>query len=238
MIDSNNSLIGVGLYSVPEAAALTGISTTNIRRWLFGYSSKHDGKTIEHPPLWQTQIHEDDHQGLGFHDLLELRFVDAFKKYGVSLQAIRAAAKYAKSAFESDHPFTCKQFRTDGRSIFAEVLDQAHDGDTPRLLDLVRRQYVFRRVISPSLYKGIDYDNLGEATRWRPNGSKYIALDPDRSFGKPIDIDSGVPTSVLYQAYLAEEDKRFVSKIYEVSLKSVEAAVEFEQRIAAGEIFH
>ena len=226
--DSPSRLLGVGLYTPKEASLYTGIPAKDIRRWIFGYRAH----GVEHPGLWHPELAFLDEHMLGFHDLLEIRFVHAFRQHGVSLQAIRGASSQARELFAQDYPFTCKRFQTDGRNIFATVLDETGD---EALLDLVRRQWAFKQVIKPSLYEGIDYASEGAAQRWYPQGrSKAIVLDPTRNFGKPIVAATGIDTSVIYQAYKAEgQNAKRVATIFEVAIAAVDAAVAFEQRIAA-----
>jgi hypothetical protein len=168
---TRSDLIGVGLYTLPEASALTGIRAAAISRWAFGYVSRHGGNTVQHPPVWIPQLAEYEKKALGFLDLLEARFVAAFKKHGVSLQAIRAASRFARECFDSSHPFACKSFKTDGKSIFAEVIEK-EDLEDNALIDLVKRQYAFREVIAPSLYRGIQYGDQERPLSWRPGNSR------------------------------------------------------------------
>lgn len=222
-----SSLLGVGLYTSAEAAVYTGISAAQIRRWLFGYTS--GGK--RHESLWHPQLEGELEQALSFHDLLEIRFVHAFRHHGVSLQAIRRASTHAREMFQQPYPFTCKRFQTDGRSIFASVLQETGDES---LLDLVKRQYAFTQVIKPSLYRGIEYDN-DKALRWYPlSRNQHVVLDPMRNFGKPILTGSGMTVDAIVSAWHAEgQDTRSVAAIYEVPLAEVEAAIQFEQRNVA-----
>jgi hypothetical protein len=61
-----------------------------VQRWLFGYEFKNrDGDESYSPPLWTTEHAGREIDAIGFHDLLELRFVKAFRRHGVSQQAIR-----------------------------------------------------------------------------------------------------------------------------------------------------
>lgn len=228
-MDARSSLLDVGFYSLSEAAMLTGIPAPAINRWVFGYTSKKDGEAIYHSPVWNSQIQAYDEKALGFLDLLEVRFVAAFKRYGISLQAIRMASSFAREYFNSSHPFACQAFRTDGKSIFAELIHEEGFSDERALIDLVKRQYAFKDVIGPSLYSGIEYDREGQALAWRPNDNRYVILDPRRAFGRPLDNRSGVPTETLYGAWLAEGDERLVARLYEVELKAVKAAIAFEQ---------
>jgi len=229
-------LIGHGIYSVPEAARLSGIAAVKIRRWVFGYHTKPPGSdTQEHRPgIWEPEYSDEDEPALSFHDLLEVRFVDAFRRHGVSLQAIRVAAARARELVDTHYPFTCRQFQTDGRTIFGDIVDELSDAeDRKKLLDLVKRQYVFRDVVAPSLYKGIEYDQDGDALRWFPNArDRHIVLDPERVFGKPILTDYAVPTETIAAAVEAEGNARKVARLYELPLNDVHRAVRFEQGLA------
>jgi len=224
-------LSGIGLYTFQEASRLTGIPNAELRRWLLGYRSGGGDDAREHEPLWTPEPKHVGIDGLSFHDLLEVRFVKHFRRLGLSLQTIRVAAKSAHELFQSPYPFTCLGFKSDGKAIFADVI--ADSGD-PELLDLKRRQYVINNVIRPSLFEGIEFS--GEtAARWYPlERNKAVVLDPNFAFGKPIVTSGGVRTDILYDAWLAEDrNKNQVASLYEVSLRSVSAAIRFEQRLAA-----
>ncbi|MFJ7798313.1 DUF433 domain-containing protein [Pseudomonas sp. NPDC096950] len=227
-IKSPSRLVGIGLYTPAEASLYTGIPSTDIRRWLFGYTTH----GVQHPGLWNSELADVDERVLGFHDLLEIPFVHAFRQHGVSLQAIRSASQQAKEMFNQAYPFTCKRFQTDGRSIFATVLSETGD---EALLDLVKRQYAFEQVIKPSLYEGIDYTGSGDAQRWYPvTRSKAIVLDPSRNFGKPVLTTVGIDTAAIFGAYKTEgQNIKRVALLYEIPTSSVEAAVRFEQSMAA-----
>jgi uncharacterized protein (DUF433 family) len=106
------------------------------------------------------------------------------------------------------------------------------------MVDLKSRQTVFKNIIKPSLYNGIEYDG-NAARKWYPErGAKRsspIVIDPERQFGKPIIEDTGTPTSILFASYLAEGGDSHVqsvtARVYEATLKHVEAAVRFEQSL-------
>lgn len=226
------SLVGVGLYTFGEASRLTKVPARDLRRWLDGYSYKSRAKEAKlSPPLWETELAGDEVEGISFHDLLEVRFVAAFRKYGVSLQTIRFASQHARELFNHPYPFTCRRFQTDGRTIFAEAIEASGEA---QFLDLVKRQYAFTDVIQPSLYRGIEFGKDELASRWFPMArSKTVVLDPRIAFGKPVITEAGVRTSTLYDAYRAEGSKQAVARLFEVSLTAVESAISFEERLAA-----
>jgi DNA-binding transcriptional MerR regulator/uncharacterized protein (DUF433 family) len=225
-------LTGIGLYTFPEAARLVGVRPRVLRRWLQGYTKGKNEDVRFYPPLWKPEIVDADMDGLSFHDLLEVRFIKAFRELGISLQTIRIAAANARSIFESSYPFTCERFQTDGETIFAEAMRESGEIE---LLDLRRRQYVFERIVRSSLYAGIEFNASKRAVRWFPmKHSEAVVLDPAIAFGKPVVTEVGLRTDILYDAWLAErKDKQRVARLYEIPTKAVNAAIRFERLQAA-----
>ena len=223
------SLLGIGLYTITEASRLTGIPPARLRRWLRGYTYRAGEVPATSEPVWRRQVPEiDGTLGLGFLDLIEARFVDAFRKASVPWPVIRRCAEHARKLIGSDHPFSSQRFRTDGRTIFAEVVDQAGER---QLLDLAKSQLAFGRVIGPSLYAGIEFSARDTPGRWWPLGQKMpVVIDPARSFGQPIVNDGGIPTSTLVAAVDAEGSVAQVARLFRVKPRSVRAALRFEQR--------
>ena len=225
--------IGKGVYNLAEAERLIKIPRQRISRWTRGYTYRYKGEVRHTPPLiaWGAEHAVKEGPILSFLDLLEVRFLDAFFVHGVSRKAIRIAALNARELLGRHHPFSTYIFKTDGRSIFAEI---AKGTDDKRLLDVVRNQFVFVQVISPSLYAGIEFGESNDPQRWWPLGKKHVVvIDPKRGFGAPIVARSGVPTKVLAGAFKAEGSVEFVAKWYEVSEREVCDAVLFEERLAA-----
>jgi uncharacterized protein (DUF433 family) len=229
------NVIGTGLYPLRQAARLVGADARSVRRWMQGYEHQYRGERRFSPPLWRTQLIDAEfaEPTIGFQDLLELRLVNAFVKHGVSLAVIRATANAAREQFGADYPLTTRQFLTDGKRIFVEAI---HRSGEERVVDVLRRQYVFSDIIKPSLYAGIEYDGQKNAKRWYPLGNdhKAIVLDPARQFGTPIVSGASIPTDTLYAAYLAEgRDRRLVGRIFGIAPQVVDAAVRFEESFSA-----
>jgi uncharacterized protein (DUF433 family) len=228
------SAVDIGIYSVPQAERLTGVRGARIRRWLQGYEFEHGGKRRRSGAVWQAQLQPIDHElALGFLDLMEIRFVDAFLKAGLSLVKVRRAAKLAKELVGRDHPFSTQKFRTDGKRIFAEL---SHDARGEKsMLDLDRSQFGIYDVILPSLLKGVEFDDEGQAARWRPFESDVplVVIDPKRQFGQPIVSEGDIQTSALADAVKAEGSIDAVARWFETSTDAVKQALEFELRLAA-----
>jgi uncharacterized protein (DUF433 family) len=225
-----HGLVGVGLYSLADAGQLLKAPQRSLRRWMAGYTYTAENEVRHIPPLWVPDIPRfDDDIELSFRDLIELRFVRAFLEKGIGLQAVRNCLAYARKCIQTDRPFSTGRFRTDGRTIFLESLEAAGE---PKLLDLKKKQYVFKQVVEQS-FKDLDLDG-DIVARWRPyRGKSSIVIDPTRAFGQPVASASGVPTVVLADAVRAEGSISRVAAIYEVERSVVQDAVKFEQELIA-----
>jgi len=222
--------LGIGYYTASEAARLIKVPPRRIQRWLEGYTSISSGRSYRSDALWQAQLpRANGHVELGFRDLMELRFVDAFEKAGLSLKTIRKCLAVAREALGEARPFSTAKFRTDGRTIFLQAFTAA---DEPELLDLVKKQFAFHRIVEPT-FKDIELIR-GVPNRWWPlAGRKTIVVDPARSFGQPIASASGIPTAVLAEAAIAEGSPAKAARIYEVPVDIVRDALRFEKELAA-----
>lgn len=223
-----NPLVGIGVYTPSEASKLLEIPAGRISRWLRGHTVK--GRS--YPRLWKPEIDLGNEKViLGFRDLMEARVADAFIKEGISPQRVRSAIEIARGVIGNDHPLSTNNFRTDGREIFLQVIENDEKGlEKKRLLNIFKRQYEFNGIIEPIL-KTVDFDRAGEPQKWWPRGrQQHIVLDPTRCFGQPIDSVSGVPTAILAAAEMQEGTKG-AALAYEVSEAAVRRAVTFENEI-------
>lgn len=229
-----------GVYTAPEAARLVNLAvgtssgpngkrveSRHLRRWLLGYH--HSGGSGFSEPLWKPEIATNKKTLLlSFRDLLELMFVAAFRRRGVSMQTIRRLITKAVALVNDPYPLSSPGFRTDGKRILADALDlREHrlvfDLDSgQQLLDIV-----FER-----LARGIEYEDLTRVRWWPLGEDRQVLLDPRRRFGRPI-VPEGVPTATLADAYAAEGSAETVASWYEVSERSVEDAVEYEEQLKA-----
>lgn len=213
--------IGVGLYSLPDAARLLGVSPNTLRYW--------SGESGHAEPLVARRFLDDEL--LTFSELIELHFVELFRSQNVSLQTIRKAAA-ASRKFDTRYPFTVKQFDTDGNTIFATL--KSHETDRVLVEDLQRGQLVFREIVRP-FFKKLDYRPTNEAERfWPMRKSGRVVLDPSRRFGQPIDAETGVPTRTIFDAVRAGagQDERQVARWLDIPIEAVKAAVRFERSLA------
>jgi hypothetical protein len=136
------------LLNFSKAATAHHVSRSTVARWLRGYDFGPDGDGHSEP-LWRPDYkNEDDLLELSFRDLIELRFVKAFRDIGLALPTIRECYERAAEEVHDDRPFSTQKFRTDGKTIFLEITEGLQEA---KLVDLRRRQNVFRTIVEPSL---------------------------------------------------------------------------------------
>jgi len=222
--------VGVGVYTLTDAAHLLKTPRINLRRWMIGYDYTRNGKTRHVQPLWAPDILLDENEvELSFRDLIELRFVKAFTEKGIGLKAIRNCLDFARECIQSDRPFLSGKFRTDGKTIFLESLEKSDD---PKLLDLRNKQFVFKTVVEQT-FRDLDLED-DIVSQWRPyHGKQSIVIDPKRSFGQPVASASGVPTIALAEAVEVEGSAAQVAALFEVELSAVRDAVKFHKELLA-----
>lgn len=220
--------LNTGLYTVPEAARLTRISVGKIRRWIRGYYFRR-GESVRHSnAVWQTEIKPLDNKvALSFRDLLELRFVDAFIKAGVSWKTMRRAHKKAQEELKTTHPFCSQRIATDGKNV---LLQQAEEDSDEVLLNLVTDQREFSRIVHDFL-KELEF--AGDEIVWWPLGkNRQIVVDPRRNFGQPTVVKSGVPAQILARSVRANSSEELVARWYEVHPEEIRDALAFEESLA------
>ena len=226
---NTGDLLGVGIYSIGEAAALLKAKPRTIRRWMEGYGYRRGGQVRRVAPLWRPDLATEDGAELSFRDLIELRFVHAFIQIGLDLRTIRSCLTLARECVNADRPFSSARFQSDGQTIFLESLQETDD---PALLDLKKSQYAMKGILRQT-FKDLDIENEAVA-RWRPfHGKHSIVIDPARSFGQPVANDYGVPTAVLADAVEAEGSVTRAAAIFDVETSVVRDAVKYHQELAA-----
>lgn len=219
--------IGHGVYSVAEAARLTGVPASTLRRWTRGYSYTRNGFRYELPPVFAS-TEGGESPILRFVDLIEVRALRGFRKKGVPWPTLRIAAYKAAQITGHSHPFSQRSFRTDGRRILQQVEEEA-------LHDIVTNEQYFEHFVRTFLPDHeLDFSATGAPVRWHPMGREStVIIEPARSFGAPICSPSGVRTRLLNRTYLAEQDMDRVAWWYDATTREVCDAIAYEAQLAA-----
>ncbi len=229
MIDT---FIHIGIYGIPEAARLTGLGESRVRRWLTGYSYVAAGQRRKARPVWSGQLAPiRGRRAVSFRDLIEMKFVDAFLRAGVSWKTIRDVQELARQQFHFDHPFSTNRFRNDGRHLVMSVLQGDHQAS---LFDISTRQQTFLEAADP-FREELEMNERDEVCRWWPMGrQRYVVLDPTRMGGRPITARTGVPVAVICAAISAGMKPEQVAAAYELQPDEIADALAFREKTEGG----
>ncbi|HEY8900755.1 MAG TPA: DUF433 domain-containing protein [Chthoniobacterales bacterium] len=223
-------IVGKGIYTVPDASRLSRVSQRRIRYWLKDLPSE-QSKESHGSRLWQGELPPmDDKLALGFLDLQEVRFIDAFLKTGVSWNLMRAAHAIARHRYGIEHPFCTRKFVSDGHHIIEQT---GREPDGISYEEVLHGQQVFPQVVQPFL-RDLEFSSDDQLLRWWPLGTdRSVVLDPRRQFGQPIIARAGVATEILQAAVKAGQTIEEIADWYELDSDAVRDAVEFEMKLAA-----
>lgn len=222
--------LGKGIYTDSEAARLTGVRRQRIHRWARGYEFQTTkGERHASRPVLDTDRGPGNSAALEFLDLMDVRVVNAFRNKGISWSTLRTAAALARERFGVSHPFSDRRFKTDGKNFFLALQTRHRQ---PALIDLLKDQFVFPRIVEPFLLT-VEFDG-DTPCRWFPLGKRrHVVIDPDRSFGQPITREGSVATYIVAAAVRAEGSMDRVARWYEIPVSAVRDAVAFEEKPAA-----
>jgi uncharacterized protein (DUF433 family)/sulfur transfer complex TusBCD TusB component (DsrH family) len=215
-----------GFYTVREAARLLTMPNAGVLTdWLRGRPGRR-------APVIRRQYEPiGGKQELGFLDLIEVRFIEHFRKQGYSLQSLRKAAETARDELSVDHPYALygTKFVALRKDIFLAVAKGQSDA---KLLNLVTKQYDMYVILEDFLARGLTFDaTSGLAMRWRPREKEFprVMVDPRVAYGQPALESARVPTDAVFTAWKAENGSyAAVADWYEIDEGLAREAVEFE----------
>ena len=218
-------MLGQGVYSVAEAARLTGLKPARIREWFRGRTRQHSRKPVflgDYEPV-------DGDFAISFLDLIDVFVAGQLRDHGVLLQTLRRVYERMKKDLGTPHPFCRRELLSDGKTVFTRNVDA--DGKE-ELFEALTGQGVFPDIILPFLQR-IDYDQVTTlAKRWQI--ADQVVIDPNICFGKPAVGKLGIATAILAAAYKANgEDAELVASWYDVHPDQILAAARFEEKLAA-----
>lgn len=224
--------IGVGSYSLRDAAMLLHIPYGKLRRWAAGYWYSSEDEERYSAPVVPGEIDELEERVLSFYELMELFVIGFFRREGVSMPVIREARLRAQILFETEYPFAMERLNTDGRGIFADLPIAALEVSARKAkLELSRSQIAFTDFVEPFFRKNVDYENGFASTYWPMGRERPVLLDARRAFGRPIIVRTGTPTFALYAMHKAGENLESIADWYRVTHDELTSAIEYEETL-------
>lgn len=218
-------------YTVLDAARYLLVPVATLRSWVAGrpYPTKKGQKyfsPVVIPSLSNKSV-------LSFVNLVEIHVLDAIRReHRIPLDKVRVAIDYLRREFDSKHPLADHRFETDGMDLFIQQYGS--------LINITRSGQLAIRQLLQAHLRRVERDPSGVAIRLYPftrkrlqNEPKLIVIDPAISFGKPVMVGSGIPTSIVAERYKAGESIEELAADYERSRLDIEEAIRCELQLEA-----
>ncbi|HKU72635.1 MAG TPA: DUF433 domain-containing protein [Pyrinomonadaceae bacterium] len=218
-------------YGIYESSHALKIPTATLRSWIHGrkYPTRHGTRTFK--PL--ITLPDPQLPLLSFINLVEAHVLDAIRyKDKLPLENIRYGIDHLREKYGSEHPLVEYEFQHDGVDLFTEI-----ERD---VVNVSKKGQIAIREIMTAYLRRIARDPKGSAIALYPflkrdpqlmEGPKLVLIDPRISFGKPILVGIGVPTSVVADRHEAGESIAELAKDYECEASEIEQAVEYERAL-------
>jgi uncharacterized protein (DUF433 family) len=219
VIAMTTTILGNGIYSFGEAARLVGVSQQRLRAWFCGWPNRVS-------PIAQSDY---DLAGvISFWDLVDAMVIGQLRSHKFSLPYLRKVTQALRDEFGTPHPFCVKGLLYNAHShrVFVQSADELGD---ERIKEIVKGEWVLGPILKPFL-KQLEHDPASKlAQQWRI--AEGVVIDPRRQYGKPIVDAVGVPTSVLWASFIANNrDANLVANWYGILPEHVQFAVRFQDQ--------
>ena len=219
-------------YGISEAAHLLKIPVATLRAWIRGRYYETDRGRKRFEPL--ICLPDADLPLLSFVNLVEAHILDAIRyKHNVPLRNVRTAVGHLRECCDSEHPLADYWFQIIGVDLLIE--------DKGLIVNATRRGQLEMKEIITAYLKRVDRDPEGAAVGLYPylkrhprhvEEPKLVLIDPRVSFGKPVLVGVGVPTSVVADRYSAGETVMELADDYGCEAAEIQKAIEYERTLS------
>ena len=205
-------------YQIAEAAHNLGIPVSTLRAWFRGQKGF---KRIFAPSQMEPPL-------LSFINLVEAYVLASIRReYKISMPKVRKAIQYVSKEFPSKYPLAEQRLETDGVSLFL--------WKSGTLLNITQEgQLAIQQVMKPYLSR-IEREPEGMAVKLypfrrsgKPDEPKLIVINPEISFGRPIIVNTRIPTEVIAERYLAGESISELAYDYDLKEAEIDEALRYE----------
>ena len=209
-----NQMIGLGIYTLQEAALYSSVSSRKLSRWLYGTSTL--------SPAIKSQLYEQ--RLVSFLDLIQSKAIAKARSLGLSMQRIRQAIDIVKREYQIEFPLAHQYALVEFGS---ELHIQDHLTDKITQLTGGQKHQILMPKIVNQFIQNLEFNTQDLAEKYIPfenNGIKII-LNPKVQFGQPIVGNTGYRADILHKAYLAENSFRAAADEFAVEIEDIKTAV-------------
>ncbi|MDE2687523.1 MAG: DUF433 domain-containing protein [Chloroflexota bacterium] len=214
------------MYSFVEASRLANVSTTTVKNWFLGCSTKAKGDV---PPLFPGGVAGGSM--LSYLQLMETVVAARFRMVdNARYRDVHAAYRNAAEILKVEYPFAHLKLESLGGHIIAR-LEGEEIGDSLQAFDNPVQWSLPGLIIDTILQ--VDYeDEL--AAKWFPLGKEYpIVIDPRISSGIPTIKGRGISVNAVFKRWRAGNKIGFIAEDLEMEADVVETVLQYGDGIAA-----
>jgi uncharacterized protein (DUF433 family) len=212
---TTHSKLGEGIYSVSDISFLLKLPKQKVRRWLNDFWDSRLAEKYSNTYSWG----EGRDQATNFYTLIEFYIFYCLRELGVAQKKIFEAHEAMAKQLKTIHPFASAKVLTDGKSILYAL----EDGTT---IKADKSKQIALKQIIEDFCKKIEFSDNNLAEKFYPLGkNKHIVVDPHHQFGQPTVEETNVLAETIYNMHEAGETNEFLSRLYDISLKEVQAAI-------------
>ncbi len=212
--------LGVGLYTLKEAAFYSRVPVQTLNRWFYGNKQ---GSVVVAP-----QFADSEDRVITFLDFVQALAIRNIRvNHRVPLSKIREAIERARDQYGVDYPLARKKtIYHFGAEIFIHV--DGYSQDFRQLTGRNRDQSVFTRVVE--LYmRDLGFDESGLASNysaycWK---DREVKIDPQIRLGEPLILSCGYSARTLWETAELEGGIEAAARILGVEDQDVEAACRY-----------
>jgi uncharacterized protein (DUF433 family) len=225
MVATAESLLGIGLYTVDQAALYAGVPSQTMGRWIYGNAR---GQAVFTPQLGAATS-EKFVTFLDFVQAIHIRQIRA--DFKIPLTKIRQAIDVAQTAYDVQYPFAMRHTTY----IFgSEVIIKLNDEEFAQLSGEHRRHRLISQVVKLHM-KDLTFDDNGLAKcyqAWK-YGPINVEMNPAFRFGEPLIPSCGYSAHTLWEAAKAEGGFEAAAAAYGVTADEVEVGYRFYNQLQA-----
>jgi uncharacterized protein (DUF433 family) len=231
MVMAAEQLLGVGLYTVEEAAFYARVNTQTMARWIFG---DRRGQAV-----MERQFSKTDEKIVTFLDFIQaihIKQIRADTECRIPLPKIREAIDVASRKYGVHYPLAMEHTTYFyGKEIAIAIGDDQNDPNREfvQLTGKTKHQGMIGKIVR--LYaKDLTFDQSGLANSFKAGeyGGVKILMKPSVRFGEPIVVDCGYTARTLYEATITEGSFESAASAYGVLPLEVESGYRHIQSLA------
>jgi uncharacterized protein (DUF433 family) len=219
--------LGEGIYLVKDISKILRLDYEKVYRWIVGYWGGSLDKDFNYT------FGDADNRAINFYSLIEFYTFFKLREKGLSTNEIKKLHHELSTTLKTPYPFAMAQDyyvdhrkpkdpqkKTKKKFVYYTYLAS--------LIKLSpKKQFSFN--FMETFLDKIEFDDNNLAVRFFPlANSKNVVVDPKHQFGQPTINGTNIKTQTIYNLYNGGETLENISILYNIPVKKVEDAINFQ----------